>query len=363
MFHHDEKVTRLVTQSELTDTYNLELSVQMALKRLGKSTSLSCSFVKQIPTKVLQSIGLKVVEILNEVPAVDDTMLVSSDQTILHSNKVQVSSGGSVSVDSSGNRSMVGEVLGDTPGIPATIFDVNIRRDQEPDGDYSIPEDAAKPDDADAEASEWDEWIATSFVHTSIKERAWSVCSGTYDKKNHGRLFDAMQALLIRRYRRNVTRSLIKFLRKEHGTRFIRVPVGDTVSKRLSVGTWVDRHQSSSARTLLGTQRELIRELEVGQDAIRRAENSTWWNWDAGSTHYFWRWPRRCRLAVRDGTKLFVNKSKLPRYMKRQQWPSDDAQRNKLTDVQSAKCTEQGIHPAWIWENLDRAPLSHQGNI
>ena len=78
---------------------------------------------------------------------------------------------------------MVEEVLGNTPGKPATIFYVNIRRDQEPDGDYSTPEGAAKPDDADAEASEWDEWIATSFVHTGVNERAWSVYSGTYNKK------------------------------------------------------------------------------------------------------------------------------------------------------------------------------------
>jgi len=89
VFHRKEKVTRLVTQNELMDAYDLELSVQKALKTLGKTTSLSCSFVKQIPTKVLRSIGLKVVEILNEVPAVDDTMSVSSDQTILYSNKVQ----------------------------------------------------------------------------------------------------------------------------------------------------------------------------------------------------------------------------------------------------------------------------------
>jgi len=138
-----------------------------------------------------------VVEILNEVPAVNDTMSVSSDETILHSKKVQVSSGDSISVDGSRNRSMVEEVLGNTPGKPATIFYVNIRRDQEPDGDYSTPEGAAKPDDADAEASEWDEWIATSFVHTGVNERAWSVYSGTYNKKNHGRLFDAIPALLI----------------------------------------------------------------------------------------------------------------------------------------------------------------------
>ena len=33
---------------------------------------------------------------------------------------------------------------------------------------------------------------------------------------------------------------------------------------------------------------------------------------------------------MRDGTKLFVDWSKLPRYMKRQQWPMDEVERQKL---------------------------------
>ena len=31
------------------------------------------------------------------------------------------------------------------------------------------PEGAAKPENADAEASGWGEWIATNFVHTGVK--------------------------------------------------------------------------------------------------------------------------------------------------------------------------------------------------
>ena len=70
VFYCNERVTRLVTQRKLMDAYDLELSVQRALKTLGRNTSLSCSFVKQISTKVLRSISVTVVEILNEVPAV-----------------------------------------------------------------------------------------------------------------------------------------------------------------------------------------------------------------------------------------------------------------------------------------------------
>ena len=87
-----------------------------------------------------------------------------------------------------------------------------------------------------------------------------------------------------------------------------------------------------------GTQQELTRDLEVGQDA----------NWDAGSTLYFWRWPKRCRLAVRDGTKLFVDKSKLPHYMKRQQWPSDDAQHDKLMSKLRSVWSKGYIQPGFV---------------
>jgi hypothetical protein len=32
------------------------------------------------------------------------------------------------------------------------------------------------------------------------------------------------------------------------------------------------------------------------------AMEATWWNWDAGSALFFWRWPKAFRKEARDGT-------------------------------------------------------------
>lgn len=35
---------------------------------------------------------------------------------------------------------------------------------------------------------------------------------------------------------------------------------------------------------------EMLKDLEVGKDALIRAANSSWWDWSAGSTLFFWSW-------------------------------------------------------------------------
>jgi hypothetical protein len=68
---------------------------------------------------------------------------------------------------------------------------------------------------------------------------------------------------------------------------------------------------------------ELLKDLEIGRDAVKRAAQSTWWNWDGGSTLFFWRWPKWCKSSVRDGIKLFVDWDLLPSFWKQQDWPDD----------------------------------------
>ena len=50
---------------------------------------------------------------------------------------------------------------------------------------------AARPDDAEAEAEDWDKWLVSSFVCPYGK--APLVCRGDYDAKRHGPLFEGMQ--------------------------------------------------------------------------------------------------------------------------------------------------------------------------
>ena len=70
--------------------------------------------------------------------------------------------------------------------------------------------------------------------------------------------------------------------------------------------------------------------MEIRADAISRAANYSWWDWDAGSTLFFWRWPPEVRSAVRDGTKLFVEWSNMPSYVDAPKWPTESAAKEKL---------------------------------
>ena len=68
---------------------------------------------------------------------------------------------------------------------------------------------------------------------------------------------------------------------------------------------------------------ELDKDLMAGKDALDRAKASSFWGWDGGSTPFFWRWQPEVQKDMRDGTKLFVIKDKLPRFHKRQQLPAE----------------------------------------
>lgn len=53
-------------------------------------------------------------------------------------------------------------------------------------------------------------------------------------------------------------------------------------------------------------RKELLKDLRVGRDTIRRAGLSSWWEWDAGSTLFFWRWPSEYKKDVQDGLKVCI---------------------------------------------------------
>ena len=165
------------------------------------------------------------------------------------------------------------------------------------------------------------------------------VCTGKYHAEYHSCIFDAMRQLLIYRNCWSITFSLIKYL----GFTYYpgkRCKVSVAPSVEVNVNKWAMVFCKNA-------QSNLFADKEVGRDAVARAANSTWWDWDAGSTLYFWRWPKRVQQAMRDGMKLFIIRSKLPRYMKHQQWPADfdqfDKLRSKLQKVRSGKYIQPGF--------------------
>ena len=75
---------------------------------------------------------------------------------------------------------------------------------------------------------------------------------------------------------------------------------------------------------------ELRKDIEVGTDVISRASNSSWWLWDGGSTILYWRWPAVYRKSARDGTLLFIEHGKFPRYTEGQRDCKDDDIQSKV---------------------------------
>ena len=69
--------------------------------------------------------------------------------------------------------------------------------------------------------------------------------------------------------------------------------------------------------------------MKVGQDAVRRAGLASWWEWDAGSTIFFWRWPSEYKKDVRDGLEVCVE-GQLPEYWASQRWPEKPKEREQL---------------------------------
>ena len=307
VFSRGEEVDRLMSIEELMDTYDLELNVQSQLKSFWKSesTSPTLGFVDQIPVKVLRDLGSRAVKDLRAQSTSSVNAAEDSDATVWHANHQTVLTDGFVS---------------DTDTVSITS---------------GSGEQAARPDDAEAESEDWDRWMVENYVPLTGGKPV--VCN---HPEHHPRLFDAMRRLLICRYRKNVTMSFIRYLKHTHYPgKECRIPVAQNVE--VAVGKWATVFRKNS-------NTELFLDKDVGRDAITRAANSTWSDWDAGSTLYFWRWPKRVQKAVRDGTKLFIIHSKLPRYMKRQKWPKDSDQCEKLKSKLQKVRSRRYIQPGFV---------------
>jgi hypothetical protein len=323
VFEKGKLVSRLISSEELMDAYDLELTVQASLNSHCKTSgkALTRSFVNSVPTKVLRLVAKELIE-----KTMKECCFVVPVRALKERNQKVLP----LSVPGSLGENAVDGSDGKAAATESPTIDV-----------------AARPDDAEAEAEDWDKWLVSSFVCPYGKDPL--VCKGDYDVGKHGPLFKSLRELLVRRFRRNVLRSFLSFMGKKHGREEIPFTItrsGKCKDKVIKAPTWAVK--SMKGKNLKGKLWELYQDLEVGRDAVARAADSSWWNWDAGSTLFFWRWPARVCTSVRDGTKLFVDKTKLPCYMKKQQWPGDPVQKAKL-EKKVRKVRDRGyIKPGFV---------------
>ena len=72
-------------------------------------------------------------------------------------------------------------------------------------------------------------------------------------------------------------------------------------------------------------------QLESARDCIRRAAGSSWWEWDQGSSLFFWRWPRGYRKWALEGQPHYQT-GDLPRFRRAQPPGRDPATTAKMKD-------------------------------
>ena len=85
----------------------------------------------------------------------------------------------------------------------------------------------------------------------------------------------------------------------------------------------------------------------MGNDAVGRAEKSSFWDWDGGSTAFFWRWQPEVKGDMRDGTRLFL-KGEIPSFRKKQQLVNGDLSVRELVKLKIDKVRAR----AYIAEGL-----------
>ena len=209
---------------------------------------------------------------------------------------------------------------------------------------------ATKADDAKADIVIWNLRCLGSYrpdINRPVDQP--KICKGGYLESTHGRIFDAIRMLLMRRFRRTLFQGFVASMKARHGPRVIQEGQEHCRDARKRKRHSGKQKRRSKVETERETHRiiEIKADLAVGRDALHRGLGSTWWDWCLGSTLFFWRWPEEYRLSARDGAAVYVNGT-LPVYWKEPRWPTDPGQVDKLRGKLKKVCTREYIADGFV---------------
>jgi hypothetical protein len=152
---------------------------------------------------------------------------------------------------------------------------------------------SVKADDAAVPIQYWNDRIWDAHLHCSFNK-------ANFEFKYKACPLDTMRVFLLKIWRVRVTRSLLQFLRGMHGVRWPSNP-------------------------------SALKDMEVGRECLYHASGADWWEWRAGSTLFFWRWPRPLQEVARDGHPVWWTKPP-PTNMCPQFFEKDPIIRAKVTE-------------------------------
>ena len=347
VFTHDEEpVIRRLHVDELLDVYDVEVSIQ---KELGKCWRLgqwspSYAFASSAPMKVLMAIGRSFYGKLQADGWPIGMFTVNEND---RARKRPANENTASSATGTASQLHQPEVMSDHAKRPRNCrFDAPrdvefIDSSDDRGGSIGVSLDpsvkAAKDDDAEVIEQQWDVWSVDNFNPPG--NEVGKVCvPGSYCGVKHGRFFSSLRSMALRWYRRRILQSFLKYLRSHHGGGKVyeEVVLWNGVPRTAKIPLWVKLRYKF--RSMAGSHRkrgkpdqpEFRKDLLVGREAVWRSTLATWWNWDGGSTLYFWRWPTCVRPSIRDGTKAFIHRDRLPSYTQPQKLSKDPDTRDRV---------------------------------
>jgi hypothetical protein len=170
--------------------------------------------------------------------------------------------------------------------------------------------------------------IATESDDAEVPEHLWDLRALRLDGTlitQEGNALTLLRKVLLQRWIRITTRSFLVYLNFEKVTHEIvkrdKVKYGWSMSGKSTYSTWWH-----------GSPRAGDQDMEIGRDCVRRICDSSWWNWDGGSTPFFWRWPSEFRTQMRDGTTLWFDSTLAPAYKRPQRADNNPTLKSRVKE-------------------------------
>ena len=137
-------------------------------------------------------------------------------------------------------------------------------------------------------------------------------------------------------YRKRTYESFVRYLTNEYGREW---------RSKLKLLREIDINRKPSDQEL--TLYELKLDLLSGLEGILRIYRGSWWEWNFGSTPFFWRWPKESRKQVRDGYPVYVE-GKLPKYRKIQRLPKEQYMINRMKEKVGSICARGYLEKGYV---------------
>ena len=194
-----------------------------------------------------------------------------------------------------------------------------------------VKQEGQKADDADVPYHLWDAWWLSRREEANLPTLEGWVGRPTEQMPDSGLtrwrwgLKQLRNLWFIREWRRRVTRSFCVFARKYNRCGEPKASGGSLVWWSASESGWV---WSTTGRQIYRSTWERQRAttnladiMESGKEAIVRATKASWWDWEGGSSLFFWRWPESHFRWAREGQPHFLT-GELPRFTEAQRKPA-----------------------------------------